>query len=166
MMTGAWQGRFGMRNSVRGIVCAQGADCRRQTRASRYRRTLRNAVVAGGRLKRRRDGGVPSQCGPLGERALLWEQLSIGWSQSDHRITALLSPCVVWLRQFIVLSHVCPRRPSSASWKPVMSPSYSHSAAFAALASCNPYSEVQPTKRTRSAEPARTHPGRDIFCFP
>jgi hypothetical protein len=30
---------------------------------------LRNAVVAGGRLKRRQDGGFPSQCGPLGERA-------------------------------------------------------------------------------------------------
>ena len=60
-------GRFGVRQLGLGIVCAQGADCRRQTRTSRYhrrlrggrrwnavptRRTLRNAVVVGGRLKR------------------------------------------------------------------------------------------------------------------
>ena len=38
-----------------------------------------------------------------------------------------------------------------ASRKPVMSPSYSHSAAFAALALCNPYSEVPPPGRTRGA---------------
>ena len=35
-----------------------------------YHRTLRNAVVEGGWLKRRQDVGFPSYCGPLGERAL------------------------------------------------------------------------------------------------
>ena len=34
-----------------------------------YYRTLRNAVVEGG-WGRRQDGGFPSYCGPLGERAL------------------------------------------------------------------------------------------------
>ena len=66
-----------------GIVCAQGADCWRETRsrgtrdptwrlggtprptgrrwnAVPTRRTLRNAVVEGGWLKRRQDGGFPS----------------------------------------------------------------------------------------------------------
>ncbi len=52
------------------IFCAQGADCRRQTTARRdaspHHRVLRNAVIAGGWLKRRQDGGSP--CGRAGAR--------------------------------------------------------------------------------------------------
>jgi hypothetical protein len=79
-------------------------------------------------------------------RRLLWEQLS----RAHREAIQPLCNSAVFSRQFIVLS--VESSPSvSASRKPVMSPSYSHSAAFAALALCNPYSEVPPTRRTRGA---------------
>ncbi len=53
------------------------------------------------------------------------------------------------LRQFIAACSIPPS--SDLALEAWMSPSYSHSAAFAALALCNPYSEVPPTRRTRGA---------------
>ena len=77
---------------------------------------------------------------------LLWEQLS----RANREAIQPLCNSAVFSRQFIVLS--IESSPSvSASRKPVMSPSYPHSAAFAALALCNPYSEVPPPARTRGA---------------
>ena len=85
---------------------------------------------------------------------LLWEQLSranrVRFCPSAFR--------AVSLRQFIAAFQ--PIR--HASGKPVVSLSYSQSAAFAALASYSPSSGVQSSARTSVQRGARTHLGRDI----
>ena len=90
---------------------------------------------------------VSTACSTFHHRRLLWEQLS----RANREAIKPFCNSAVFSRQFIIFS-VGSSPSVSASRKPVMSPSYSHSAAFAALALCNPYSEVPPLARTSGAE--------------
>lgn len=110
----------------------------------------------------------PGGAGPLGEpellapRRLVLRQVAARSESSSYHSPSYGNICQQQIAKrlppasssavFCVSSpHVIvPPSPDSApeAW---MSPSYSHSAAFAALALCNPYSEVPPTRRTRGA---------------
>ena len=85
---------------------------------------------------------------------LLWEQ----WSRANRVRFCPSAFRTVSSHQFIAAFQ--PIR--HASGKPVVSLSYSQSAAFAALASYSPSSGVQSSARTSVQRGARTHLGRDI----
>ena len=90
-------------------------------------------------------------------RPLLWEQLSranrVRFCPSAFRVASL--------HQFITAF-----QPMQVAFKkPVVSSSYSQSAAFAALASYSPSSGVQSKTRTSVHRDARTRPGRDIVTL-
>ena len=90
-------------------------------------------------------------------RPFLWEQLSranrVRFCPSAFRVASL--------HQFITAF-----QPMQAAFKkPVVSSSYSQSAAFAALASYSPSSGVQSKTRTSVHRDARTRPGRDIVTL-
>ena len=98
-------------------------------------------------MRSRRSATLPWGGAADGTAALLWEQMS----RANRKAIRPLQ-----FRRVSASVHLLGNESSpsaSASRKPVTSPSYSHSAAFAALAWCNPYSEVPPTSRTRGAGP-------------
>ena len=111
------------------------------------------------RLLRNLRGFPPKRLrvSPAHLASLLWEQLSranrVRFCPSAFRVASL--------HQFITAF-----QPMQAAFKkPVVSSSYSQSAAFAALASYSPSSGVQSKTRTSVHRDARTRPGRDIVTL-
>ena len=142
----AFDGMFASRSPVRAETCEQTLRARRLKTPGARRSVCKSSLF---RLSRNNPFSQAwrglKRIVPI--KPLLWEQLS----RANREAIKPFCNSAVFSRQFIIFS-VGSSPSVSASRKPVMSPSYSHSAAFAALALCNPYSEVPPLARTRGAE--------------